>query len=165
MYSGVPITSPGAVAEVARDPEISRRFQSEIKLARKVSQRNVCRIHEYGEDAGGLRYISMELLGGVDLRQVLRQQGGLPPEDAFRTALQIADGLQAIHEMGVIHRDLKTPNIIRDARGTVRLMDFGIAKEWGASTSATATGLVMGTPEYMSPRQARGEKIAFRSDI
>jgi serine/threonine protein kinase len=151
--------------DVARDPEISRRFQSEIKLARKVSHRNVCRIHEYGEDASGLRYISMELLEGVDLRQVLRQQGGLPAEEAFRTALQIADGLQAIHEMGVIHRDLKTPNIMRDARGTVRLMDFGIAKEWGAATSATATGLVMGTPEYMSPEQARGDKIDFRSDV
>jgi serine/threonine-protein kinase len=151
--------------EVARDPEISRRFQSEIKLARKVSHRNVCRIHEYGEDAGGLRYISMEYLEGVDLRQVLREKGGLPPDEAFRVALQIADGLHAIHEMGIIHRDLKTPNIMRDARGTVRLMDFGIAKEWGATTSATATGLVMGTPEYMSPEQARGEKIDFRSDV
>jgi len=151
--------------EVARDVEISRRFQSEIKLARKVSHRNVCRIHEYGEAEGGLRYISMEMLEGVDLRQVLRQRGGLPAEEAFRTALQIAEGLAAIHEVGVIHRDLKTPNIMRDARGTVRLMDFGIAKEWGASTSATATGLVMGTPEYMSPEQARGEKIDFRSDI
>src|SRR5262245_6517708 len=153
--------------EVARDPEISRRFQTEIKLARKVSHRNVCRIHEYGEDASGLRYISMELLDGVDLRQVLRQQGGLPPEEAFRTALQIADGLQAIHEMGVIHRDLKTPNIMRDARGTVRLMDFGIAKEAGgeATLSGTAFGMIVGTPEYMSPEQARGEKIDFRSDI
>jgi serine/threonine protein kinase len=151
--------------EVARDPEISRRFQSEIKLARKVSHRNVCRIHEYGEDAGGLRYISMELLEGVDLRQVLRERGGLPADEAFRTALQIADGLQAIHEVGVIHRDLKTPNIMRDARGTVRLMDFGIAKEWGAATSATASGLVVGTPEYMSPEQARGDTIDFRSDV
>jgi serine/threonine protein kinase len=151
--------------DVARDPEIARRFQSEIKLARRVSHRNVCRIHEYGEDAGGLRYISMEMMEGVDLRQVLRRQGGLPTEEALRTALQVAEGLAAIHEMGVIHRDLKTPNIMRDAKGTVRLMDFGIAKEWGASTSATATGLVMGTPEYMSPEQARGEKIDFRSDI
>jgi serine/threonine protein kinase len=150
--------------EVARDAEISRRFQSEIKLARKVSHRNVCRIHEYGQD-GGLSYISMEYLEGVDLRQVLRERGGLPPDEAFRVALQIADGLQAIHEVGIIHRDLKTPNIMRDAKGTVRLMDFGIAKEWGATTSATATGLVMGTPEYMSPEQARGEKIDFRSDV
>jgi eukaryotic-like serine/threonine-protein kinase len=152
--------------EVAHDPEISRRFQSEIKLARRVSHRNVCRIHEYGEDRG-LRYISMEYLEGVDLRQILRgQQGGLVLEEAFAVCLQTAEGLQAIHDVGVIHRDLKTPNIMRDARGQVRLMDFGIAKEGGAAaTSATATGLVMGTPEYMSPEQARGEKIDLRTDI
>ena len=152
--------------EVAHDPEISRRFQSEIKLARRVSHRNVCRIHEYGEDRG-LRYISMEYLEGVDLRQILRgQQKGLPLDEAFAVCLQTAEGLQAIHDVGVIHRDLKTPNIMRDARGQVRLMDFGIAKEGGAAaTSATATGLVMGTPEYMSPEQARGEKIDFRTDI
>jgi serine/threonine protein kinase len=151
--------------EVARDPEISRRFQSEIKLARRVSHKNVCRIHEYGEDKG-LRYISMEFMQGVDLRQILRERGGLPTPDAYATSLQLADGLHAIHEVGVIHRDLKTPNIMRDTRGQIRLMDFGIAKDWGAAaSSATATGLVMGTPEYMSPEQARGEKIDFRSDI
>ena len=151
--------------EVARDPEISRRFQSEIKLARRVSHKNVCRIHEYGEDRG-LRYISMEYMQGVDLRQILRERGGLPHDEAFATSLQLADGLHAIHEVGVIHRDLKTPNIMRDTRGQIRLMDFGIAKDWGAAAaSATATGLVMGTPEYMSPEQARGEKIDFRSDI
>jgi serine/threonine protein kinase/HEAT repeat protein len=151
--------------EVARDAEISRRFQSEIKLARRVSHKNVCRIHEYGEDQG-LRYISMEYMQGVDLRQVIRERGGLPTDEAFASALQIADGLSAIHDVGVIHRDLKTPNIMRDTRGQIRLMDFGIAKEWGAAAaSATATGLVMGTPEYMSPEQARGEKIDFRSDI
>jgi serine/threonine protein kinase len=150
--------------EVARDSEISKRFQSEIKLARRVSHKNVCRIHEYGEDKG-LRYISMEYMQGVDLRQILRERGGLPTDEAYATALQLADGLHAIHEVGVIHRDLKTPNIMRDTRGQIRLMDFGIAKDWGAATSATATGLVMGTPEYMSPEQARGEKIDFRSDI
>jgi serine/threonine-protein kinase len=150
--------------DVARDAEMARRFQSEIKLARKVSHRNVCRIHEYGEDQG-LRYISMEFLEGVDLRRVLRERGGLGRDEAYAVALQVADGLEAIHDVGVIHRDLKTPNIMRDARGNVRLMDFGIAKEWGKGGTLTATGLVVGTPEYMSPEQARGEKIDFRSDI
>jgi predicted Ser/Thr protein kinase len=149
--------------EVARDAEMARRFQSEIKLARKVSHKNVCRIHEYGEDQG-LRYISMEYLEGVDLRQVLRQHGGLPADEAFAVSLQVADGLEAIHDVGVIHRDLKTPNIMRDDRGNIRLMDFGIAKEWGKGATLTATGLVVGTPEYMSPEQARGEKVDFRSD-
>ncbi len=150
--------------DVAREPDIARRFQSEIKLARRVSHKNVCRIHEYGDDQG-LRYISMEFLEGLDLRQLVREKGGLPPAEAFDVALQVCDGLAAIHEVGVIHRDLKTPNIMRDKRGLLRLMDFGIAKESGVDGTATATGLIIGTPEYMSPEQARGEKIDFRSDI
>jgi serine/threonine protein kinase len=153
-------------SEFVNTAEMLRRFKHEIKLARKVSHRNVCRIHEFGED-GGLRFISMEFLEGTDLKQLLRVEGALPAEEVFEVGVQIAEGLQAIHEVGIIHRDLKTPNIMRDARGVVRLMDFGIAKvsEDSASGSLTGTGAVMGTPEYMSPEQCRGEKIDFRSDI
>jgi serine/threonine protein kinase len=152
-------------SEFARTGEMARRFRHEIKMARRVSHRNVCRIHEYGEE-GGLRYISMEYLEGTDLKQLLRE-GGLPADEAFDTAIQLAEGLQAIHDVGIIHRDLKTPNIMRDARGVIRLMDFGIAKEGGeiGSGSLTNTGQIMGTPEYMSPEQGRGERIDFRSDI
>lgn len=148
--------------EIASDPEMTRRFQSEIKLARKVTHRNVCRIHEYGQD-GGLAYISMELVAGTDLKEVVRVQGGLMAEGAFDVALEIAAGLQAIHDVGIIHRDLKTQNILIDSRGLVRLLDFGIAKEGG--TQLTATGMIVGTPEYMSPEQARGERIDLRSDV
>jgi serine/threonine protein kinase len=151
--------------EFARTEEMAKRFRHEIKLARKVSHRNVCRIHEYGED-GPLRYISMEYLEGSDLKQELRDRGSLAPHDAFDVVIQVAEGLQAIHDVGIIHRDLKTPNLMRDARGVVRLMDFGIAKEGNDTGGAlTSTGQVMGTPEYMSPEQCRGEKIDFRSDI
>jgi serine/threonine protein kinase len=146
---------------------MAKRFRHEIKLARRVSHRNVCRIHEYGED-GGLRYISMEYLEGTDLKHLLRDTGGLPADQAFEVAIQLAEGLQAIHDVGIIHRDLKTPNIMRDAKGVIRLMDFGIAKEGseeGTGGSLTATGQIMGTPEYMSPEQGRGERIDFRSDI
>ena len=104
--------------EFASTQEAARRFLSEIKLARKVSDRHVCRIFEYGEDAG-LRYICMELVDGVNLKQLVQDQGALPPADAYEAAIQIADGLSAIHEAGVIHRDLKTPNIMRDNRGIV----------------------------------------------
>ena len=108
----------------------------------------------------------MELVDGNDLRQVLREHGAFPAETAFEIAAQAADGLQAIHEAGIIHRDLKTPNLMRSADGTVRLMDFGIAKQFGAEgTATTATGQVLGTPEYMSPEQGRGEKIDQRTDI
>jgi len=149
--------------ELAATPAMAERFRSEIKLARKVSHPNVCRIHDYGEDAGA-SFISMELLEGQDLRQCLEERpGGLPPAEAYSAALQLAKGLQAIHEMGIIHRDLKTPNAMRDPAGVVRLMDFGIAK--GEGRGQTATGEVMGTPEYMSPEQCRGEKLDARSDI
>ena len=149
--------------EFAITKEAARRFQSEIKLARKVSDRHVCRIYEYGEEAG-LRYICMELVDGVNLKQLVLDEGALPPEDAYEAAIQIADGLSAIHEAGVIHRDLKTPNIMRDSRRIVRLMDFGIAREM-ESAGLTMAGQVMGTPEYMSPEQALGQKLDFRTDI
>ncbi len=146
-------------------PELAKRFRSEIKLARKVSHNNVCRIHEYGED-GSLSYISMALIEGTDLRKVLRRHpDGLPAEEAYEAAIQASEGLQAIHQVGIIHRDLKTPNIVRDAGGVVRLMDFGIAKEADRNAGFTATGEVMGTPEYMSPEQCRGERLDFRSDV
>ncbi len=153
-------------SEFARTTEMAKRFRHEIKLARRVSHRNVCRIHEYGED-GPLRYISMEYLQGTDLKQELREKGPPPAEEAFDVAIQVAEGLQAIHDVGIIHRDLKTPNLMRDARGVVRLMDFGIAKEGNdtGSGALTSTGQVMGTPEYMSPEQCRGERIDSRSDI
>jgi serine/threonine protein kinase len=150
----------------ARTPEADRRFRSEIKLARKVTHRNVCRIHEYGED-GNLRYLSMEFVDGANLKQVVRGKGGLPVEEARELTIQIAKGLQAIHDVGIIHRDLKTANIMRDAHGVVRLMDFGIAKKWEeeAGEGLTGVGDIIGTPEYMSPEQARGQKLDFRSDI
>jgi len=151
-------------SEFARTQEMAKRFRHEIKLARRVSHRNVCRIHEYGED-GPLRYISMEYLEGTDLKQELREKGPPPPEEAFDVTIQVAEGLQAIHDVGIIHRDLKTPNLMRDGRGVVRLMDFGIAKEGNDTGALTSTGQVMGTPEYMSPEQCRGERIDFRSDI
>jgi predicted Ser/Thr protein kinase len=152
-------------ADLTTTTGAAQRFRSEIKLARKVTHRNVCRIHEYGED-GGLRFICMEYVDGVDLKHILRASGGFSTEKALEIALQVAYGLEAIHEAGIIHRDLKTPNIIQDGRGIVRLMDFGIAKELGAgATAATGTGLIVGTPEYMSPEQARGEPVDLRADI
>jgi serine/threonine-protein kinase len=153
--------------DLARAGDVARRFRSEIKLARKVRHPNVCGIHEYGED-GIYRFIVMELIEGRDLRWLLLDQGSFSPEDACGLAIEVSEGLQAIHDVGIVHRDLKSPNIMLDVEGRVRLMDFGIAKQQGApltSGSATATGMVLGTPEYMSPEQARGKKVDFRSDI
>ena len=116
--------------EFAREADMARRFLSEIKLARKVSHPNVCRIHEYGEE-GGLRYISMEWIDGMSLKDYLRARR-LTVADAFELALGAAGGLQAVHERGIIHRDFKTSNIMVDQRGRVRLLDFGIARVAGA---------------------------------
>jgi serine/threonine-protein kinase len=148
--------------DFGQDPRMTERFKSEIKLARRVRHKNVCAIHDYGEDRG-LLYISMELVEGVDLKRILREHGALPAAQAYELGIQIAEGLQAVHEAGIIHRDLKSPNIMVDGR-VARLMDFGVAKRFGEGT-VTATGNIVGTPEYMSPEQAQGRKLDFRSDI
>jgi serine/threonine protein kinase len=159
-------------AEFANTTEMAKRFRQEIKLARKVSHKNVCRIHEYDEDPDlAVRYISMEFVEGTDIKQLARDKGGfLESDEAFDVAIQAADGLQAIHDVGIIHRDLKTSNIMRDPSGRVRLMDFGIAKSEAGDRSSgggglTTTGQIMGTPEYMSPELCQGEKINHQADI
>lgn len=152
--------------EIAGSEEAARRFRSEIKLARRIRHRNVCGIHEYGQ-AGALRFIVMEYVDGLSLRQILRQRGRLPTAEAFDVAIQVAEALQAIHEAGIIHRDLKAGNVMLDAAGSVRLMDFGIAKRLvpDEASGITATAQMIGTPEYMSPEQVRSEKLDARSDI
>jgi eukaryotic-like serine/threonine-protein kinase len=150
--------------ELTRDRELAARFRSEIKLARRVTHRNVCRIHEYGED-GRQRFISMEYIDGLNLRDYLRGRA-VGAEEAFELSLQMGRGLEAVHELGILHRDFKAANIMVDSRGVVKLMDFGIAKQIGAGPQGiTTTGHVMGTPEYMSPEQARGGQVDLRSDL
>jgi serine/threonine-protein kinase len=152
--------------DFAQDARMAKRFKSEIRLARKVRHRNVCTIHDFGEEQG-LVFISMEFIDGVDLKKAISRAGrGLPTGQAYDIVGQIAEGLEAVHEAGIIHRDLKTPNVMLDGRGVARLMDFGLAKqEHQEGGSATATGHVVGTPEYMSPEQAQGGRLDARCDI
>lgn len=161
-----PVALKVMLPEAARSADLAKRFLYEIKLARKVRHRNVCPIHEYGEE-GPLRFVAMELVDGVDLARTLHEKGPLPPREAFEVAIQVSKGLEAIHEAGVIHRDLKTANIMRDRQGVVRLLDFGIAKRSTPSgtLALTAEHKVVGTPEYMSPECIRGEEIDTRSDL
>jgi hypothetical protein len=143
--------------------EMESRFRSEIRLARKVSSHHVCRVHEYGVDRG-LHYISMEYVDGVTLKDLLHETGGLPADVALDIAAQILAGLAAIHDAGIMHRDMKPTNLMRTPAGLIKLMDFGIAKELGGIT-LTAAGQAVGTPEYMSPEQVTGRKLDLRTDV
>jgi tetratricopeptide (TPR) repeat protein len=149
--------------ELLEDPGLVERFKHEITLARKVTHRNVTRIHDLGE-VGGVRFISMEYLEGRSLKQFVRDEGPLDEEKAIPILRGICEGLQAAHEAGVVHRDLKPQNILIDPNGGAHIMDFGIAFS-GETSGLTQTGALIGTPEYMSPEQVRGEKLDARSDI
>jgi eukaryotic-like serine/threonine-protein kinase len=149
----------------ASDPQYAQRLRSEIRLARRIGHRNVCRIYEYNED-GAHQYIAMELIHGETLRSLVTERSALPADEATSIAAQIASGLEAIHEQRVVHRDLKPANVMLDSAGVAKVMDFGIAKRWDAATTQlTETGTIIGTPEYMSPEQAQGLAMDGRSDL
>jgi serine/threonine-protein kinase len=148
------------------DGSMMQRFLAEIRLARRVTHKNVCRIHDFGQ-TGPIAFISMQFVDGIELKELIRTRGGLSLEEGFNIARQLADGLEAIHREGILHRDLKTSNVMVDHGGTALLMDFGLAKLWAsdAGMTLTGTGEIIGTPEYMSPEQAQGERLDPRSDI
>jgi len=149
--------------ELTTNPEMLRRFKQELILARQVTHRNVIRIFDLGQ-ADGFKFITMEYLEGEDLRAILKKKGKLPPDEAARIVLQICRALEVAHGEGVIHRDLKPPNIMLDANGRAYVMDFGIARSANLP-GMTQTGALIGTPEYMSPEQGKGEKLDERSDL
>jgi eukaryotic-like serine/threonine-protein kinase len=149
--------------ELASHPEILRRFKQELILAREVTHRNVIRIFDLGQ-AQGIKFITMEYVEGRDLKSLIHEKGKLTADDAVPIALQIAAALEAAHTAGVVHRDLKPQNVMSDKDGRVYVMDFGIARSL-EHQGMTQTGALMGTPEYMSPEQAKGEKVDARSDL
>ncbi|MCW8983739.1 MAG: serine/threonine protein kinase, partial [Thermoanaerobaculales bacterium] len=148
---------------LADDPNVLQRFKQEIILAREVTHRNVVRIFDIGQ-AGETRFISMEYVEGKDLLGLLRERGALPAEEAIEIVEQVCLALEAAHQQGVVHRDLKPANIMIDSDGRVVVMDFGIARSLEMS-GMTQTGSLIGTPDYMSPEQVKGEPVDSRSDI
>ena len=148
---------------LSADPSLLDRFKQEIRLARRITHPNILRTHDLGE-TGGLRYLSMEFVKGLTLKQLVEAGDILPTPVGLRIAKQICAGLAAAHEVGVIHRDIKPQNIIIEATGGLKIMDFGIAR-LKEERGMTAEGTVVGTPDYMSPEQARGQQLDFRSDI
>jgi tetratricopeptide (TPR) repeat protein/predicted Ser/Thr protein kinase len=149
--------------EIAKDKKTIERFRNELKLARNIRHKNVCGMFDLGEDKGA-HFITMEYVRGEDLRSLIRRIGQLPIGKSISIATQICEGLAEAHRLGVVHRDLKSNNIMIDREGNVRIMDFGIARSL-ESKGITGAGVMIGTPEYMSPEQVEGKEVDQRSDI
>ena len=164
--SAVKVMNPGMV----NDADAISRFNREAANASRINHPNVAGIYDFGETAEGLIYLAMEFIEGESLTSLVEKSGALAPARAANIAQQAAAGLQVAHDMGIVHRDLKPDNIMiaknRDGSDCVKVVDFGIAKAAGAENQkVTKTGLVVGTPEYMSPEQLAGDKLDGRSDV
>jgi serine/threonine protein kinase/tetratricopeptide (TPR) repeat protein len=149
--------------EIAADERTIERFRNELKIAREVSHKNVCRMYDLNKDRGTY-YITMEYVSGGDLKTFIRRAAPLSTARAISIAKQICDGLAEAHSSGIVHRDLKPNNIMIDDDGNIRIMDFGIARSVKGK-GITGAGVMIGTPEYMSPEQVEAKDIDLRSDI
>jgi len=147
---------------IASDPHLLERFTSELLITRRITHKNVCRVHDLN-DFGGAFVITMELVEGRSLRALLREVEAVSIRQGLKIARQLAAGLAEAHAQGVVHRDLKPENIVIGRDGAVKIMDFGIARLM--DSRLTATGQLLGTPAYMSPEQAEGKPVDARSDI
>jgi serine/threonine-protein kinase len=142
--------------------EYQKRFFLEAKAAGKLTHPSIVTTYDFGEQ-GGVPYLAMELLEGTDLRTRLKE-GALAPTEAVYVARQVAEGLGFAHERGIVHRDVKPGNIMLLERGRAKIMDFGLAR-MRAADHKTVTGMVLGTPKYMSPEQVAGSPVDQRSDL
>ncbi|HEX4309608.1 MAG TPA: tetratricopeptide repeat protein [Acidobacteriaceae bacterium] len=149
--------------ELAQNAAIVDRFKQEIRLSHKVTHRNVVRMYDLSEDLG-MRFVTMELVAGGDLRSLLEERGKLPTDEAADILEQICHALEAAHSEGILHRDLKPQNVMREESGRVVVMDFGLARTFEGD-GMTQSGALVGTMEYMSPEQALGKELDQRSDI
>ena len=149
--------------EIAAESKTIERFRNELKTARQISHKNVCRMYHLSKEEGA-PYIIMEYVRGEDLKSVIRMMGRLSPGQTVSIAKQVCEGLNEAHRLGVVHRDLKPQNIMIDRNGDVKIMDFGIARSLQAK-GMTGEGVMIGTPEYMSPEQAEGKVADERADI
>lgn len=149
--------------EVAAQDDVKKRFKIEAKAAAALNHPNIATIHQI-EEVDDKMFIVMEYVEGQELRQLVKSQGSVPIDDAITYAIQMADGLQAAHNKGVVHRDIKSANIMITDKGQIKIMDFGLAKLSG-QTQLTKEGMTLGTIAYMSPEQAQGVKVDHRADI
>ncbi len=166
--SAIKVMNPSMV----HDPDAVARFNREASNASRITHPNVCAIYDFGETPDGLIYLAMEFIEGEPLTDLLEREGALPVPRAVGIFTQVAEALQAAHDLGIVHRDLKPDNVMlarrRDGADMVKVVDFGIAKAVGGDESGqkvTKTGLVLGTPEFMSPEQLSGDTLDGRSDL
>ena len=150
-------------SEIASDKKTVERFSNELKIARKIGHKNVARMFDLNEEHG-THYITMEYVQGEDLKRLTRKLGQFSAGQAIPLAKQICEGLAEAHRLGIVHRDLKPQNVIVDEDGNARIMDFGIALT-RKTKGITGSGVMIGTPEYMSPEQVEGKDVDQRSDI
>ena len=148
--------------EIACDPAMMDRFKNEIRLAHRITHKNVCRIYDFNR-VDDLAFFTMEYVDGESLRAYLKRAGKLTPERVIDLTRQITAGLSEAHAQGVIHRDLKPENVMLGRDGLVKLLDFGIARAIESDVVAART--IMGTPEYMAPEQSQGKAIDQRADL
>jgi len=146
------------------DETAVKRFINEVRIARRISHRNVVRTHDVGRWEGGL-FLTMEYVSGRSLRHELDARGTLPPREVAQIGLQLVDALATAHAEGVVHRDVKPQNLVLDPNGVLKVLDFGIAVIEGTSGQLTEAGLVVGTPAYMSPEQLLGDAVGPASDL
>jgi serine/threonine protein kinase len=155
--------------EMAKDPEVVQRFIQEAQSATQIGHENIIDISDFGRLPDGTVYFVMEYLNGHPLNDIIKRGGSIPVSDAVSIIRQIAGALGAAHQRGIVHRDMKPDNVYVVKRGEeanfVKVLDFGIAKVGGASNKLTRTGMVFGTPHYMSPEQAAGQSVDARTDI
>ena len=158
---GQPVALKFLPEEASKDPSLLERFRGEVRIARKVSHPNVCRVYDVGE-VDGLTYFTMEYVDGEDLASLLRRIGRLPNDKAIDIARQLCAGLAAAHAKGVLHRDLKPANIMLDGRGQAVITDFGLA---ALTDQVPGAEVRSGTPAYMAPEQLAGKEVTEKSDL
>ncbi len=161
LILGQPVALKFLPEEAAEDSALLDRFKAEVRIARKVSHPNVCRVYDVGE-VDSHTYLSMEYVDGEDLGSLLRRIGRLPNDKALDIARQLCAGLAAAHAKGVLHRDLKPANIMLDGRGQAIITDFGLA---ALADQAKGAEVRSGTPAYMAPEQLSGKEVTEKSDI
>jgi serine/threonine-protein kinase len=159
-----PLAFKVLAAHLASNPEYIARFKREARLAARLEHPNVVQIFDVGEEQG-VHYITMQYVEGKSLDALLKERKKLSVGEAVAATKRVAAALSAAHKLGIVHRDIKPANVLLSKEGAIKVADFGLARDTDSNRSISETGQIVGTPYYMSPEQAQGERVDFRSDL